>query len=72
MPIKPNKLIGKDLASYLEIHRDEFNGNGDAFCLAAGYGVKGDDGAQKCNLTDFIRALSDALDISEDNELSVN
>ena len=68
MTIEPNKLSGKDLASYLEVHRDEFNGNGDAFCLAAGYGIKSDDGTQKCNLTDFIQALSNALDISEDNE----
>ena len=72
MSIEPNKLSGKDLASYLEIHRAEFNGNGDAFCLAAGYGIKGDDGTQKCNLTDFVQALSDALDISEDGETYKN
>ena len=69
MSIEPNKLTGKDLASYLEIHRDEFKGNGDDFCLAAGYGTRGEDGTQKCNLTDFIQALYDALDISEDSEL---
>ncbi len=72
MSIEPSKLSGKDLASYLEVHRDEFNGNGDALCLAAGYGIKGEDGIQKCNFSDFVQALSSALEISKDDEHSEN
>ncbi len=68
MAIDPDKLTGKELASYLEIHREDFNGNGDAFCVAAGYGVKGEDGTQKCNFTDFVKALSAAVEIPEECE----
>ncbi len=63
------KLTGKDLSSYLEIHRDEFDGNGDALCVAAGYGIKGEDGIEKCDFKGFIQALSASLGISEDNGL---
>ncbi len=72
MPIEPNKLTGEDLASYLEIHREEFNGNGDALCMAAGYGIEGEDGRQKCNFTDFVQALSSALEISKADKDSEN
>ena len=67
MSLEPKKLTGKDLASYLELHREDFNGNGDALCLAAGYGVTGEDGTEKCNLSDFIQALSAAIEFPNDN-----
>ncbi|KGG15510.1 MULTISPECIES: hypothetical protein [unclassified Prochlorococcus] len=57
------KLEGKALASYLEEHRNDFNGNGDALCLAAGYGIQGDDGTEKCDFSDFVKALSTAIDV---------
>ena len=64
------KLTGKDLATYLEGHKKEFNGNGDAFCLAAGYGMEDEDGSQKCNFTAFVEAVSTALDTSSmDNDI---
>ncbi len=68
MGIEQNKLTGKDLVSYLEVHRHEFDGNGDAFCLAAGYGIKGEDGKNKCNFTDFVQALSEAMELSTGTE----
>ena len=67
MAIDPDRLTGKELATYLEIHREDFHGNGDALCVAAGYGIKGDDGNQKCNFADFVQALSEALQIPEDS-----
>ena len=60
------KLTGKKLASYLEAHREDFNGNGDALCMAAGYGIEKGDGTEKCNFTDFIKALSNAVDLKSD------
>ena len=62
MKKEPEKLKGEELFSYVEQHRAEFNGNGDALCLAAGYGIKGSDGNEKCNFSDFVEALSGAFD----------
>ncbi|WP_269622721.1 hypothetical protein [Prochlorococcus marinus] len=59
------KLTGKALAEFIEHHRDEYQNNGDALCLASGYGTKSDDGLVKCNLTDFINALGKALDLDD-------
>ncbi len=62
MEKKSVKLKGKDLAQYITVHRMDFNGNGDEFCLAAGYGVEGNDGKLKCNFTEFVQAVSTAVD----------
>ena len=63
---KGDQLSGQELANYLENHREEFNGNGDALCMAAGYGIEKGDGTEKCNFTDFIKALSNAVDLKSD------
>ncbi len=62
---KKSKLTGKELATYLDLHREEFDGNGDAFCLAAGYGVESLDGVQKCDFPGFVRALAEAVDLKD-------
>ncbi len=60
MEINSHKLSGLELVEYLENHRQEFNGNGDEICMAAGYGVESDDGSLKCNFKAFVQALFDA------------
>ena len=64
------KLKGKELASYFEEHGDDFNGNGDALCLAAGYGIQRGDGTEKCDLSDFINALSTAVENQGESRLT--
>ena len=59
---KKIKLQGKELASYLKTHKKDFEGNGDDFCLAAGYGIKTRDGNEKCNFPDFIKELALAVE----------
>ena len=59
--IKP--LKGKDLVEYLEEHRDEYEDNGDALCVAAGYVRKSEGGENQCNLPAFIKELDEATDI---------
>ena len=62
------KLVGDELASYVEDHRGEFNKNGDAICMAAGYVIRESDGTEKCNFTDFVKALSSSAETkNEDN-----
>ena len=58
MPKKIEKLEGEDLALYIEKHRQEFDGNGDELCLAAGYGIETEDGSEKCDFSNFVKALS--------------
>ena len=58
MTKKIDKLRGKELASYIEQHKQEFEGNGDKLCLAAGYGIQADDGKEKCDFSNFVKALS--------------
>ena len=58
MTKKIEKLRGKELTSYIEKHKQEFNGNGDELCVAAGYGIQADDGKEKCDFSDFVKALS--------------
>jgi len=58
MTKKIEKLRGKELTSYIEKHKKEFNGNGDKLCVAAGYGIQADDGNDKCDFSDFVKALS--------------
>ena len=55
---KTEKLRGKELTSYIEKHKQEFDGNGDKLCVAAGYGIQADDGKEKCDFSDFVKALS--------------
>ena len=61
------KLTGEELSSYVEQRRKDFKKNGDALCLAAGYGIKASDGTEKCNFTAFVSALSNATEIEDDN-----
>ena len=58
MTKKIEKLRGKELTSYIEKHKQEFDGNGDKLCVAAGYGIQADDGNEKCDFSDFVKALS--------------
>ena len=58
MTKKIEKLRGKELTSYIEKHKQEFDGNGDKLCVAAGYGIQADDGKEKCDFSDFVKALS--------------
>ena len=58
MTKKIEKLKGKELTSYIEQHKQEFDGNGDKLCLAAGYGIQAEDGRQKWDFSDFVKALS--------------
>ncbi len=58
MTKKIEKLRGKELTSYIEKHKQEFDGNGDRLCVAAGYGIRADDGKEKCDFSDFVKALS--------------
>ncbi len=60
MRVDPLKLTGDELVSYLEDHREEFNGNGDAICMAAGYSIEAEDGSRKCNFTAFVEAVSNS------------
>ncbi len=62
---KIDKLKGKELADYVEKHKEEFEGNGDKLCLAAGYGVQAEDGNLKCDFGNFVKAVSVAEDISD-------
>ncbi len=57
-------LTGKELVEYVEEHREEFEGNGDAICVAAGYGKNGEDGTTKCNLPAFVNELGQATDLA--------
>ena len=65
-----DKLRGKELASYLEDHRADFKGNGDALCLAAGYGKTASDGTQVCNFTDFVNAVSNAVELNNEEDIA--
>ena len=58
MTKKIEKLRGKELTSYIEQHKQQFDGNGDKLCVAAGYGIQADDGKEKCDFSDFVKALS--------------
>ena len=62
-------LTGDELLTYVEDHRLDFKGNGDAICLAAGYGIKTEDGGNKCNFKAFVKALSSAFDLKNNNDL---
>ena len=66
MTKKIEKLRGKELTSYIEKHKQEFDGNGDKLCVAAGYGIQADDGKEKCDFSDFVKALSiDEIEIAQ-------
>ena len=59
-----NQLRGKDLVEYVEDHREEFEGDGDALCVAAGYGIDEEDGTTKCDLPAFVNELGQATDLT--------
>ena len=59
-----NPLKGKELVEYLEEHRESFEGDGDALCVAAGYGTEVGDGTTKCNLPAFVNELDRATDLT--------
>ncbi len=56
------RLKGKELLDYVETHLEEFQGDGDALCLAAGYGQDNGQGTTKCNLSEFVRELAEVAD----------
>ncbi|AAQ00224.1 MULTISPECIES: hypothetical protein [Prochlorococcus] len=69
MAKKVEKLTGEELASYLADHRNDFDGNGDALCMAAGYGIERADGTEKCNFSDFVKALATAVDLNDNEDI---
>ncbi len=58
-------LKGKELASYIRTHKEEFQNDGDAICIATGYGKQLKDGNQKCNFKPFIKELGKAIDLED-------
>ena len=56
-------LKGEELVSYVLEHRKEFKDDGDALCIAVGYGREGDGGEILCNLPAFIKELDEATDL---------
>ena len=67
MKKESDKLKGEELASYLENHRGDFEGNGDDLCLAAGYGKIASDGTQVCNFKDFVKAVANAVELNNED-----
>ena len=67
-----NPLKGKALAEFVENGREEFGENGDALCVAAGYGKKALDGTTKCNLPAFVNELDQVSDLVNDKADSLN
>lgn len=60
------KLKGKELADYIKKYKDQFKGDGDQLCLAAGYGQPSKDGNNmKCDLPLFIKEFSEAMEIED-------
>ncbi len=56
-------LKGKELAKYVEDHREEFQDNGDALCVEAGYGEYSTDGNPKCDFQPFVKELGKAMNL---------
>lgn len=62
-PLKTNKqLKGEELANYVKVKKQDFKENGDALCVAAGYGKLNSDGTAKCDLPTFLKELSEAME----------
>ncbi len=62
---KGKQLKGKALADYVFEHKEEFEEDGDALCVAAGYGEYLQDGTPNCNLKPFVKELSKVMDLEE-------
>ena len=60
------RLKGKELASFIETHRKDFNGDGDKLCIEAGYGEYATNGHAKCNFKPFVKELSEVMDLVEE------
>ena len=58
------QLKGKELVDFVEEHRKDFEEDGDALCVAAGYGKDTADGSTKCNLPAFVNELGQATDLN--------
>ena len=63
------KLRGKELAKFIETHRQDFNGDGDQLCVEAGYGEYSKEGDAICNFKPFVKELSEAMDLENDKNL---
>ena len=62
-PLKEDKqLKGQELANYIKVKKKDFKNNGDALCVAAGYGKLNSDGTAKCDLPTFLKELSEAME----------
>ncbi len=61
-------LKGKALADYVEVHKDEFQNDGDALCVSAGYGEYAEDGTPKCNFQPFVKELGKVMNLEGDEE----
>ena len=59
------KLIGEELVSFVENHRQDFDGNGDQLCVEAGYGEYTESGDAICDFKPFVKELSKVMDLEE-------
>ena len=58
------KLKGDELVRYVKQHKNEFKGNGDALCVAAGYGTLSKEGKPICEFQPFVKELSNSTDLN--------
>ncbi len=65
------RLKGKALAAYVEKNRENFKGDGDTLCVEAGYGEYGNNGEPKCDFKPFVKELSEVIDLSNGDEISL-
>ncbi len=61
-------LKGKELANYIKDHKNEFNKNGDALCVEAGYGDYAKDGTPLCNFEPFVKELGKVVDLESEDQ----
>ncbi len=57
------RLKGEALVTYIKKNKGRFGENGDALCVAAGYGTISKDGKPLCEFQSFVKALSNSGNI---------
>ena len=68
-PFETSKpLKGEELAKYFDVHREDFQGNGDALCVEAGYGEYSEDGRPNCNFQPFVKELGKVMDLENEED----
>ena len=70
------RLKGEELVSYIKKNKKQFGENGDALCVATGYGTLSKDGEPVCEFQSFVKALSNSVNIGvledQQNESKIN